>query len=265
MAAARDPPRVHRRDQGAQGQAGRPGLRPEPRRHAARSCVRWSAVSATSSTTSKERGSCSPIPGQRSQGRADRVVLRGGGSHDWAHPETGAKVLKAQHPEFEMWSQGIHARSGVACADCHMPYPREGAIKVSDHHVRSPLLNVAAPARRANRFPRGAQEPASTPSRLATRADSAGSRGRRRPDGRGRRRQKGHSRERGSPSALTSTASAVAARLHLRGEFAGLPRFARTARILAEAIDYARQGQLAADGAARRQRAKLAQATRSPR
>jgi nitrite reductase (cytochrome c-552) len=61
---------------------------------------------------------------------------------DWTHAESGAKVLKAQHPEFEMFSQGIHARSGVACADCHMPYQREGAMKISDHHVRSPLLNI---------------------------------------------------------------------------------------------------------------------------
>jgi nitrite reductase (cytochrome c-552) len=61
---------------------------------------------------------------------------------DWTHAETGAGVLKAQHPEFEMWSQGIHARAGVACADCHMPYVRVGAKKVSDHHVRSPLLNT---------------------------------------------------------------------------------------------------------------------------
>jgi nitrite reductase (cytochrome c-552) len=64
------------------------------------------------------------------------------GFSDWTHKETGAKVLKAQHPEFEMWMQGIHSRSGVACADCHMPYTREGALKVSDHWVRSPLLNV---------------------------------------------------------------------------------------------------------------------------
>jgi nitrite reductase (cytochrome c-552) len=61
---------------------------------------------------------------------------------DWEHAETGAPVLKAQHPEFEMWNQGIHARSGVVCADCHMPYKREGALKISDHHVRSPLLNI---------------------------------------------------------------------------------------------------------------------------
>ncbi len=61
---------------------------------------------------------------------------------DWEHADTGAPVLKAQHPEFEMWNQGIHARSGVVCADCHMPYKREGALKISDHHVRSPLLNV---------------------------------------------------------------------------------------------------------------------------
>lgn len=64
------------------------------------------------------------------------------GFSDWTHAESGAKVLKAQHPEFETWNQGIHARSGVACADCHMPYQRVGAAKVSDHHVQSPLLNV---------------------------------------------------------------------------------------------------------------------------
>ncbi|RIL01924.1 MAG: ammonia-forming cytochrome c nitrite reductase subunit c552 [Proteobacteria bacterium] len=63
--------------------------------------------------------------------------------YDWQHGETGARVFKAQHPEFETWSQGVHARAGVACADCHMPYVREGALKVSDHWVRSPLLNVA--------------------------------------------------------------------------------------------------------------------------
>lgn len=62
--------------------------------------------------------------------------------YDWKHGETGAKVYKAQHPEFELWSQGIHARSGVSCADCHMPYQREGAMKVSSHNVRTPMANV---------------------------------------------------------------------------------------------------------------------------
>jgi nitrite reductase (cytochrome c-552) len=61
---------------------------------------------------------------------------------DWVQQGTGAPMLKMQHPEFEMWSSGIHARSGVACADCHMPYVRDGAIKVSDHWVRSPLTDI---------------------------------------------------------------------------------------------------------------------------
>lgn len=61
---------------------------------------------------------------------------------DWTHAQTGADVLKAQHPEFEMYNQGIHARAGVSCADCHMPYTREGAMKISSHHVRSPLLSI---------------------------------------------------------------------------------------------------------------------------
>jgi len=62
--------------------------------------------------------------------------------YDYAHGETGAKIFKAQHPEFELWSQGIHARNGVSCADCHMPYERQGAMKVSSHHVQSPMLNI---------------------------------------------------------------------------------------------------------------------------
>ncbi len=66
----------------------------------------------------------------------------GTGFYDFEHGETGARVLKAQHPEFELWSQGVHARSGVSCADCHMPYERDGAMKVSSHNVRSPLLNI---------------------------------------------------------------------------------------------------------------------------
>jgi nitrite reductase (cytochrome c-552) len=64
------------------------------------------------------------------------------GHRDWTHGISGARVLKAQHPEFEMFMQGIHARAGVACSDCHMPYKREGAMKISDHHVRSPLLMI---------------------------------------------------------------------------------------------------------------------------
>lgn len=72
---------------------------------------------------------------------------------DWVHAESGAPALKAQHPEFELWSQGIHARSGVACADCHMPYKRVGAHKISDHHVRSPLLNVQKACQTCHNWP----------------------------------------------------------------------------------------------------------------
>lgn len=62
--------------------------------------------------------------------------------HDYTHGETGAMLFKAQHPEFELWSQGVHARAGVSCADCHMPYERVGAMKLSNHNVRSPMENI---------------------------------------------------------------------------------------------------------------------------
>ncbi len=62
--------------------------------------------------------------------------------YDYYHTETGARLYKAQHPEFELWSQGVHAAAGVSCSDCHMPYERQGAMKVSSHWVRSPMLNI---------------------------------------------------------------------------------------------------------------------------
>jgi nitrite reductase (cytochrome c-552) len=76
--------------------------------------------------------------------KADEILsyYQGNGFKDWTHADSGAPALKAQHPEFEMWNQGIHARSGVTCTDCHMPYQREGALKISEHHVQSPLLNI---------------------------------------------------------------------------------------------------------------------------
>lgn len=61
---------------------------------------------------------------------------------DWVHAETGTRLVKIQHPEFELWSSGIHSRSGVGCADCHMPYTRDGSIKITDHWIRSPYLNM---------------------------------------------------------------------------------------------------------------------------
>ena len=75
------------------------------------------------------------------------------GFKDWTHAESGAPALKAQHPEFEMWSQGIHARSGVSCADCHMPFKRVGATKISDHHVRSPVLNLNHACQTCHKWP----------------------------------------------------------------------------------------------------------------
>jgi nitrite reductase (cytochrome c-552) len=75
------------------------------------------------------------------------------GHRDWTHAISGAPALKAQHPEFELYNQGIHARSGVACADCHMPYERVGAMKISDHHVRSPVLNINRACQTCHKFP----------------------------------------------------------------------------------------------------------------
>ncbi len=63
------------------------------------------------------------------------------GFKDWAYPDTETPMLKAQHPEYEFYTaDSTHYNAGVACADCHMPYMRDGAAKFSDHNIRSPLL-----------------------------------------------------------------------------------------------------------------------------
>jgi nitrite reductase (cytochrome c-552) len=72
---------------------------------------------------------------------------------EWEHPETGAALIKARHPEFEVWNMGIHARSGDACADCHMQYTRMGGLKISDHHVNSPLLKINRSCQTCHHFP----------------------------------------------------------------------------------------------------------------
>lgn len=66
------------------------------------------------------------------------------GHVDWIHADTEAAVLKAQHPEFDVWAQGVHAANGVSCADCHMPYQREGSNKLSNHQITSPVANYNA-------------------------------------------------------------------------------------------------------------------------
>ena len=167
---------------------------------------------------------------------------------DYAHKESGAAVLKAQHPEFELWSQGVHARSGVSCADCHMPYMREGATKISDHWVRSPLLNVNRACQTCHRF---------SESELLARVDVI--------------QKRNHDLlERGGAALSALLDAVVAAKARGAGaeQLASALRFQRkaqwrldfvaaensmgfhspqeAARLLGEAIDYARQGQLAA-------------------
>lgn len=61
---------------------------------------------------------------------------------DWTHKISGAPMLKIQHPETELYSGGVHAANGVSCADCHMPYIRKGAKKLSQHNVTSPLADI---------------------------------------------------------------------------------------------------------------------------
>jgi len=169
------------------------------------------------------------------------------GHTDWVHKMSGAPVLKAQHPEFELWSQGIHARSGVACADCHMPYKREGAVKVSDHHVRSPLLNVAAACQTCHNFPEGEMKARAEAIQdrtvaLMNRAEEAIN---------ALILDLQTAQAAGIPAEQLTAAQEYQRKAQWRLDFIaaensnGFHAPQESARSLAEAIDYARQGQLA--------------------
>ena len=73
----------------------------------------------------------------------DNMVLPDGtvGFSDWTQKSTGAKLLKAQHPEFETYLTGKHAKL-LNCADCHMPLEEtEDGTVYHSHLLVSPLEN----------------------------------------------------------------------------------------------------------------------------
>jgi nitrite reductase (cytochrome c-552) len=169
------------------------------------------------------------------------------GWKDWEHKQSGALVLKAQHPEFELWSQGIHARSGVACADCHMPYKREGAIKVSDHHIRSPLLNIANSCQTCHNV--SEEELLGRAETIQGRTQDLMNRGEEAVVALITDIEK--ARANGTAEAQILAAQQLQRKAQWRLDFIaaensmGFHADQESARILAEAIDYARQGQLA--------------------
>lgn len=65
------------------------------------------------------------------------------GFYDYINAISKTPIVKAQHPDYELFTTGIHAYVGLSCADCHMPYVSQGGMKFTDHHVQSPLLNIA--------------------------------------------------------------------------------------------------------------------------
>ena len=167
---------------------------------------------------------------------------------DYVHAETGAPVLKAQHPEFELWSQGIHARSGVSCSDCHMPYMREGATKVTDHWVRSPLLNINRACQSCHR---------SSESELLARAYSIQERNHQLLERGGAAitaliESLAQAKKSGAAAEQLEAAQQLQRQAQWRLDFIaaensmGFHAPQEAARILGEAIDYARQGQVAA-------------------
>ena len=170
---------------------------------------------------------------------------------DWTHAESGARVLKAQHPEFEMWSQGIHARSGVACADCHMPYMRVGAMKISDHHVRSPVLNINNACQTCHKWPE-----AELKARVETIQERVfGLRNRAMEAVVGLITDLKDARGRGVADAELELPRKLQRRAQFMLDFVeaenstGFHAPEEAERVLAESIDYARQGQLVLRGA----------------
>lgn len=165
---------------------------------------------------------------------------------DWKHEVTGAEVLKAQHPEFEMWSQGIHSKSGVSCADCHMPYKREGAAKVTDHYIRSPLLNVSRACLQCHHFTEDEMQErvATIQSRTHALLDRAEAALLGLIDEIAKVKKDGVSEEQLKPVFELQRKAQWRLDFVAAENSMGFHAPQEAARILAEAIDYARQGQI---------------------
>lgn len=59
---------------------------------------------------------------------------------DWTHQISKTPMLKAQHPDYETWSMGIHGQNDVTCIDCHMPkIVNKQGRKFTDHKVGNPF------------------------------------------------------------------------------------------------------------------------------
>ena len=167
---------------------------------------------------------------------------------DWTHKETGAPMLKMQHPEFELWGTGIHAKSGVSCADCHMPYIRKGSVKISDHWIRSPLTHLNHACQTCHHWPeeelrervlniqrKTADLLRKSEEALLSAIDAI---------------------NRANKSGVSETKLENALILHRRGQMrwdfissensTGFHSPQEAARVLAEAIDYARQAEISA-------------------
>jgi nitrite reductase (cytochrome c-552) len=62
---------------------------------------------------------------------------------DWTHAVSKTKMVKMQHPDYEVYASGVHAYRNVSCADCHMPYRTEGGVKFTSHRLQSPLHDIS--------------------------------------------------------------------------------------------------------------------------
>lgn len=67
------------------------------------------------------------------------------GFKDWEHPDTGAAMIKVQHPEFETIYGGKQtqmAKNGYSCSDCHMgTTASDDGTEFVSHSWTSPLEN----------------------------------------------------------------------------------------------------------------------------
>ena len=62
------------------------------------------------------------------------------GFKDWTHAVSKTPMLKAQHPGYETWREGIHGKNNVTCVDCHMPkVTNEDGTVFTDHKVGNPF------------------------------------------------------------------------------------------------------------------------------
>ena len=249
-------PGLHRRHQGAQGQAGHRRLRSEPRRHPpGDALVRVRPVPRRVLLQGAGQGRDVPVGATGSRSRRSRPTTTRRASRTGCTRRPATRCSRPSTPSSRCGPRACTPARAWPARTATCPTCASARLKVSDHWVRSPLLNINRACQTCHAVPEKELE-----ARVLTHPGPPP----RAPAARGAAPPPTCStpssprRSAGRPEADLQPAPSLHRKAQWRLDFVaaensmGFHAPQELARILGEAIDHARQGQLEAERALRK-------------